>query len=155
MEPTQKPSPKFLIFASAGFIISFILGSAISYFIFSNKNTTEKSVETEKTVAESKIPIGISLLENPIVYQWRGSVEGTVIAKEGQSITVEHKGDKLTMPYNAASTFFGPLVNKKRDKLTPDKIAIGTYVRGEFFTFPWTGDKNNIAISIITVEKSP
>lgn len=158
MENNPLTPHKQKIIIAAVFIFAFILGSAVTFFSLPKEQPIQEVKETvtsEKLISEEKLPIGIELLQNPIVYQWRGSVEGTVIGKGTKSLTIENKGDKIVLPYKAASYFYGPLKDKKREKITPAQIVIGSYVRGEFFTFPWTGDKNNIAISTLTVEKTP
>ncbi len=115
-------------------------------------NNTQKPVSISspsaslsgKTIKESELPMAVNILQNPMVYEWRGSVEGTLVAKDEKSITLEKDEGKITLPINpspAGVKFYtkGLLIaepTKEDSFLSIDKIPIGTRLRGEFWVFP-------------------
>lgn len=61
--------------------------------------------KSTKTIAEEELPIGISLLKNPIISQWQGTVKGKLVAKKEDSITIEDKvGNRITIPLRVSDS---------------------------------------------------
>lgn len=108
---------------------------------------------SKQIISEDELPIGIDLLKNPIVYQWRGSVEGTLIAKDEESITLSSKGAKITIPLYAPSGKRRTPFNNSKGEVDLKDIPLGTNLRGDFFVIPWPNDKNKIVGSLFTVEE--
>lgn len=95
-----------------------------------------------KPQSQTNLPISLELLQNPAVYEWRGSVTGKIIAKDEHTLTLEDdKGNKITLtdllPQGAGT--FKTIYFKKTDtrpiQLTLKDIPLGTTLRGEFFVF--------------------
>lgn len=116
----------------------------------------------QKMVSEDELPVGIDLLKNPIVNQWRGGVEGTLIAKDEKSITLANKGAEITIPLytplgKQRMTKFNNLklakLGENIGEIDLEEIPLGTYLRGDFFVIPWPNDKYKIVGSLFTVEE--
>lgn len=117
---------------------------------------------SQKMVSEDELPVGIDLLKNPIVNQWRGGVEGTLIAKDEKSITLANKGAEITIPLytplgKQRMTKFNNLklakLGENIGEIDLEEIPLGTYLRGDFFVIPWPNDKYKIVGSLFTVEE--
>ena len=122
-----------------------------------------KAQPATQTITQAELPIGLSLLKNPIVYQWRGSVEGTLVAKNGNSFTLEdNKGNSITIllniypgPPQLTTPFFDltkpPTPGEPPQPISIDDVAIGSSLRGSFFVV----DKNKILGSSFEITKKP
>lgn len=129
----------------------------------SNQKQVSVNPPPEKTISENELPVGLELLKNPIVNQWRGAVEGVLVAKDEQSITLSNinKNAKITIPLNPPQgekgqpmTVFHSLKLAKAGKNTRVElkdIPVGKYLRGDFFVVPWLGDKNRTVGSSFTI----
>lgn len=138
----------FLIFTFIVILVLIPLGFYIfkTYFLKTPEKTLpqQTQVSSKSTIEESESPISFDILQNPLVYEWRGSVEGTLVAKDNESITIAKDGQKITLPidpgpngikfYTKESFKIGP--EKDNHFLTIDKIPLGTKLRGEFWVFP-------------------
>lgn len=134
------------------FIVGLFIGAGICYVAVTvNKPATPIKSETS-VVTQKELPVGIPLLKDPMIYQWRGSVEGTLTSKTTNKITLSKDAHTIDIPVVKATDFFGPVKNNTREKITLAQIPIGSYLRGEFFAFPWEGDKNAIKGSYFSVE---
>ncbi|MBI4036633.1 hypothetical protein HY386_02025 [Candidatus Daviesbacteria bacterium] len=101
-----------------------------------------------KTLDESESPIAFDILKNPLVYEWRGSVVGTLVAKDEGSITIsDDKGNKIVIFVQGSSKeiygtkFYKPEAIPDKDgkrftEVTVDKIPLSTKLHGDFFVFP-------------------
>lgn len=149
-DQTSDQAPKKpLIILVISILVAFMVGIVLGNGLSSSKTPQQASKDTEvpqsQKAVEEKIPIGISLLENPIIYQWSGSVDGTLTDKTADSITIAKDGNTITIPVVKASQFFGlpqPVPNSnatKRENITLNDLTIGTRLRGDFFAFPWEG----------------
>lgn len=138
----------------------------VLFKFFQTKPQSEPFLSAEKMISEDELPIGLSLLHNPIINQWRGAVEGILTAKDNKTITLEntkiHKDAKITIPLNAPQseekkpmTAFYNVKLAKYGKSSPEvdlkDIPLGTYLRGDFFVIPWPNDKNKIVGSSFTI----
>lgn len=97
---------------------------------------------TNLAIQENKLPVSLSLLQNPIVYEWAGSVEGKITAKDGHSFVIEDgKGSKITIKITnvvpGSNTVFNTLYfdNIKGKPTTLDSISLGRTLRGTFYIF--------------------
>lgn len=93
-------------------------------------------------IKESDLPISIDLLKNPMVYEWRGDIEGTLIAKDETSLTLSNKGSTLKIPilYPPATkpmTLFFNAAAIKPDTKNPgvplSEVPVGSFLQGDFF----------------------
>lgn len=127
-------------------LVGLILGLVAGLFLPFNKAKAPQ-------VSESELPVSAALLKNPIINQWRGSAEGKVIAKDSASLTIQDdKGNSLVIPFaenpvtKKTGTFFDSVAaatdsSKPAPFITLDDIPLGSYVRGDFFVVPGSGDQ--------------
>lgn len=127
------------------------------YFTKNQQRTTTPTPQpsNQRMVSEDSLPFGLAVLQNPLVYQWRGSVEGELTKKDEASITLTKNGKTIIIPVDSKLTpFFIIPEDKKAKKMksaTIVDIPIGVYLRGEFFTTPKPTDKNSIFGSMFEV----
>src|SRR3989338_6952386 len=57
----------------------------------------------KRSIDRENLAVPYSLLRNPMVYEWRGSVEGTLIAKTKDSIILKKNNATMTIPINTES----------------------------------------------------
>lgn len=104
----------------------------------------------KNSLLEEELPISSSLLKNPVVYQWAGSVRGTLVAKDEKSITLkDDKDNNIKIPLRVdekdknMAAFIDASVpsTKVREPMTVDQISLGSILRGSFFVIPGTKDK--------------
>lgn len=148
------------------FIILFQTAYTLVLFnVFRTKPQSGPVLSSEKMISENELPIGISLLKNPVVDQWQGGVEGSLVTKDETSITLSNKGTIITIPLYAPPSkekmaIFNDLRLAKPGKnmgiIDLKDIPLGTYLRGSFFTIPSPDDKNKIVGGLFTVmNKAP
>lgn len=126
-------------------LIGLGLGIVISRYVLPIPSQPQQSFTTSQiSRADSPLPISSNLLKNPIVYEWRGSILGKVIAKDEHTLTLEDdNGNKITttdlLPEGTIFKTVYLKYSKKTDSkptiLTLKDISIGTKLRGEFFVF--------------------
>lgn len=130
-------------------LVGFALGLLVSRIIFpvSTPSTQQLTTAPETTKAElpADLPIGLDLLKNPAVYEWRGDVNGKVVAKDEHTLTIEdEKGNKITVTEllpDGHGTFkttylkYLKKTNSRPIELTLKDITLGTMLKGEFFVF--------------------
>lgn len=151
-----------LITLFLGFSLGFY---AISIFPVNNtptsssqKEFTLSSVPSKPTIDESKLPISLSLLTNPIVGRWRGYVQGKLtkkdertlnlvdfqgnpIKREGHTFTLaDDKGNSIiitdiTPSGDKFNTIFYDVSNKKKEEASLSAVPIGSYLSGDFWIF--------------------
>lgn len=150
MEPTAyiSPTPWFKRKLLWGFLLVLIL-IPVGFYVFKiyflkTPSPKPAEVSSEAAFKAEEFPIAVDILKNPMVYEWRGSVEGTVTKKDDKSIILEKDGKSITVTidlnpnYTGTKFFTGRGVNKneKAKTLSIDEIRIGSYLRGDFFVFP-------------------
>lgn len=142
-------SSKLLIYA-----LILLVGILIGYFSYSmlpfGKSTvvsTPQSLNTtpsnpsQPSITEDKSPVSISLLTNPIVYEWRGSITGKLTTVNPDSYVIkDDKGNSITLFYKTPSmdpwkTVFLQSDGKEWKDTTLGAISIGSTLRGDFFIF--------------------
>lgn len=179
MEPVPAPQPqsfipsnikyrpyiKFILLIILAILLAVLVALGINYFLPSKDSLTTQQTPTqltsEPTIKESELPIGLSILKNPAVYQWNGSVEGTLVAKDARSITIKDKsGATITIVVDPEGTRFFSQTSISRpigEQYVPlEKIPLGAHLRGSFFVIPKEGDKNRIVGSSFTyLDKNP
>ena len=125
------------------------LGLLISRIIFpvSPQPSQQPTIAPQIPKADlpTDLPISLRLLQNPAVYEWRGSVTGKIVAKDEHTLTLEdEKGNKITVTDllpNGSGTFkttylkYIKKTNSRPIKLTLKNISLRTMLRGEFFVF--------------------
>lgn len=113
----------------------------------------------DQTIKESELPIAADIFKNPIVYEWWGSVEGILVAKDDQSITLEKNGNRITIlikdePGGTGTSFFteeSAKLGPKAQETPINDIPLGSHLRGNFLVHP--ADKNKIIGSSFTILK--
>lgn len=98
-----------------------------------------KEIITNKTATD--LPIGLELLKNPIVNQWRGAVEGELVEKTNDYIVInDEKGNSISIPLGEVpgrgknAIFFD--LKKSKNQISLDEIPVGTKLLGDFFVIP-------------------
>lgn len=101
---------------------------------------TAPSTTPKPSIDESKLPISLALLTNPIVYEWRGSVKGKLTQKDDHTFTlVDDQGNSITITDITAIgdkfniQFYDKTNNRKQILL--DTIPLGSILLGDFFIF--------------------
>lgn len=143
------------IFKSVVFIpvITLLLGFGLGFITKSilplNKTPTVPAQQTmlpsptplKPTVDESKLPISLPLLTNPIVFEWRGSVKGKLTRKDEHSFTlVDEQGSSITITDIIPSgdifkTLFFDKTNNEKKEVSLSALPLGSILLGDFFIF--------------------
>ena len=131
-------------------VLGFGLGFVAKSFLSSNTTQTPPSQKallsspppSNPTIDESKLPISLALLTNPIVYEWRGSVNGKLTKKDEHTFTlVDDKGNSITITDKMPSgevfktMFFEQISQGKQQESSLSTIPIGSTLMGDFFIF--------------------
>lgn len=162
-----KNKPILILIAFLILAVGILLGFYANILLASKKiqNTDKTTIQpARQKIDESKLPISLDLLQNPVVYQWRGSVEGTLVEKNDDSITIrDDKGNSITIlnrvspksSYPAMMTVFFDSSSPKGPikKVAFGDLVVGSRLRGDFFVVP--GDKNIIVGSSFEIIKKP
>jgi hypothetical protein len=94
---------------------------------------------------EKKWRVSPSLLTNPVVYEWRGSVKGKLVRKDEHLLVIEKEGVTVEVTDLTASGKwnweFHRLINGKTDNVSLKDISIGTWLAGDVWAFKETPDK--------------
>lgn len=128
------------------------LGTNLFFFLKQQQPLPQLPAPSQIT-AEANLPIGLALLKNPIINQWRGGVEGVLVAKDEDSFTIkDDKGNSIKIPIRISfdfrpgmTIFYDFTAAKKPGETTavPLKdIPLNSRLRGDFFVLPQ--DKNEI-----------
>lgn len=81
-----------------GFIAKSVLPSNTTQTHSSQKAILPSPTPQKPTIDESKLPISLALLTNPIVYEWRGSVQGKLTKKDEHAFTLlDDQGNSITI----------------------------------------------------------
>lgn len=116
-----------------------------TYFMKSSSPPTQLPAQIqEKVIEEDKLPIAVDILQNPLVYEWRGSVEGVLVAKDEKYIILEKNNQEITILISSdpnGTKFFNieGIPNKQKNNknfIELVDIPIGTQLRGDFWIFP-------------------
>lgn len=138
-----------IILLIAGFTLGFIIKPIINPQTTNEPQATNAPLSQKSTFNESQLPISLNILQNPLVYEWRGNVRGKLIAKDQNSLTLEDKtGNKLIITNKTASgSIFKTVFFKKSGsawkEASSSAISVGNNLRGEFFIFK---DGNNTPV---------
>lgn len=141
------------------FVAVFLLGVcsslAFTYFTLPREPRQKTSIKCDKTTAAppvecevkaEELPIGTALLKNPLVYEWRGSIEGKLVEKDEHTFIVEDgKGNRITITdITPSGVVFKTIFERKTKegfvKTSLKEIPIGTKLRGDFWIMK--GGKN-------------
>ena len=155
--------PKFILLLILFFCL--VIGVAVGLFgsRFLKSNQPTKAVNQ---IAEEQLPIAVSLLKNPLIKQWRGGLEGTLVAKSENSMVIrDDKGNSLTIPLRVsegveAMTYFydttaveATASGKGAPFVKINQILLESYLRGDFFVVPGTGSSQIVGGSFVVVKK--
>lgn len=82
-------------------------------------------------VMESALPIDGSILTNGIIYEWRGSIEGNVVGRDGNSLTIQKDGNRIVIKVHDTLTTLYDLTGETPKKITIDGIPDLAFIRSE------------------------
>jgi len=118
-------SQKTLLISFLLVVVSLIVG-----FVAGRGGTT--SVPGSGT---QELPISVSFLTSPTVSQWRADMEGTLIAKTGDSFTLEQDGGRITISVSTSALFYNATIseNGRNPEVALADIPIGTTLKGGAF----------------------
>lgn len=135
------------------FFFGLTLGSSASLFFLSKQQLTlqpqlpppssQPQSPQLQQITEADLPVGLFLLKNPIVYEWRGSVEGKLIKKDAHLFTLEDKNGKridITDITPSGEIFKTIFLDTEGKQTTLSTVSVGTTLRGDFWVFK--GGKN-------------
>lgn len=115
-------------------LLLLIIGFLAGFFAY-------RYLPVTKQADQSKLPISQELLRNPLIYEWRGSVAGNLVAKDKYTFTLKNdKGNSLdistlTSEGQPWSVKFFLLQNNAWQEASLSAIPVGTKLRGDFFIF--------------------
>lgn len=119
--------------------IGFIFGFATKTVI-NPQQAANAPVTAKPSFDESKLPISLSLLTNPIIDEWRGGLKGKVTKKDEHTFTLEDDtGNSIVITDLMASgdqwktTVFEK--NNRFKQASFSAIQVGNTVSGDFFIF--------------------
>lgn len=135
-----------------------LLGVVLSRYVFKTQiNVPSITQPLPLKIDESKLPISLPLLLNPIVYEWRGSVQGRLTEKKenyftltdpnGNSITIN---DKVPSGEVFKAVFYEKTESKWKEVSLKD-VPLGSNLLGDFFIFK--GAKNTPVGSSFKVDR--
>lgn len=139
-------------------VLGLVAGAFVTKMLLPSKSTGPVKV------ADAKLPIATSLLTNPIVSQWRGSVEGVLTAKDENSITIaDEEGNSLTVPLKVSDsknmTLFYDRTSEASASADPrmpvelDLIKVGSYLRGDFFVVGGEDNSRIVGSSFTAIDQ--
>lgn len=139
--PAQPPHRSILnkniFFFPAFLLLGFVIGFIVRPVIIPQK-IIQPAVQIP-AIDESKLPISLALLTNPIVYEWSGSVTGKITKKEEHSFTiVDDKGNSITitdLPSQGSRWDWSFLDSIKHKEASYSAVPVGSNLRGNFFIF--------------------
>ncbi|MDP3955593.1 MAG: hypothetical protein Q8Q15_04515 [bacterium] len=149
-----------IFFALLMLLLGFLLGFGADRLLLTKKPQNFISTIAQplpQNIDESKLPVSLSLLQNPIVYEWRGSVKGKVIAKEPYSFTLEDdKKNRITITDRTPSgglfrTAFLKKTASTWEETSSSAVSVGSNLTGDFFIFK--GGKNTPIGSSFNIEE--
>lgn len=143
--PFNKTLFIYLMVLLVGFFLGFVSWYIVPFgkpSILPQKTTVSVPISSPKpTNDESKLFISLSLLTNPIVYQWHGSVEGKMTKKDEHTFTlVDEKGNNITITDllpngDVFKTMFLNKDDRQGKPISLKDIPVGSIIRGGFFIF--------------------
>lgn len=154
-------------------LLGIIVGSVSTLFFFQKIQPAEIRNNAQLTASETrkvdssqifpkvdveKLPISLELLQNPMVYEWRGSIMGKIVSKGSDSFVVEDDSKNrivITEVMPSGIKFNTRYVIKKKDgssvSVKLDDVPLGSKViSGEFWIFK--GGKNTPVGGIFLIE---
>ena len=148
------------------FILVLAVGFAVGFMAYKFITKEKQGQVSGNTIAESELPIAVSLLKNPIVGEWRGALEGTLTAKDSDSITINDDQKNsikilLTVPPSSKinTLFFDSTQatssGAPKRSVSLDSIPLGSYLRGDFIVVSREDRKDMIAGSLFTRIEKP
>lgn len=158
MNGSLSPTTRFLVPLSL-FIVGFALGAFMQSQV-PRVPLAQPPQESGEKALEENLPVDPQILLNPIVYEWRGSVEGAIVEKkeDNSSFVVQDKeGNKITLSTKGPTGESWKTTFLKRDssqkigfaELSLADVEVGTKVRGDFWIFK-TG-KNLPVANLFTI----
>ena len=123
--------------------LGLVVGVVAVFLILPQQEVAKPPISQQNLpISQQNLPISLELLQNPIVYEWRGGIKGKVVDKDEHTLTLEdEKGNKITVTdlLPSGSGVFKTTYLKKAVprviELTLNEIPLGTTFRGEFFIF--------------------
>lgn len=143
------------------FAFGVLVGLGVTYFLLPSKlgfrpqalpPAISVGQVSETGVTEDMLPVGLEVLQNPVVYEWRGSVRGRLISKDESSFILEDdEGNRITISERTAfgERFRTSYYDTTEEVATPsgtlkeislNDIPLGATLGGEVWIF--SGGKN-------------
>lgn len=129
-------------------VLILLIGFALGYLANNYISPKILPQQSSQNISAADLSIAINLLKNPIIYQWRGAVEGKLTAKDDKSITLsDDQGHSITIEVTTGSTgtkFSSQSAisqGKLRESVNHLNIPLGTFLRGDFFVIPPKGNQ--------------
>lgn len=120
--------PKPLLIGALILILATV--AFVSYFLGSTTKSQPVSEEQkEAMIKEADLPLPASILQNPLIYEWKGSVEGVLIAKTDTNITLGKNGKRITITVLKNYTKFYRLPSSQ--ELSLADIPLNSSLRGD------------------------
>lgn len=122
-------------------LLTLILGLALGFGanrVLTKSNSLAQSQAIRGQV-EQKLPASIEILQNPLITEWTGHVQGQLTEKKADSFTLENKGSKLTIDIHKLFTGFYSATDSSKitpDNITYGQIPIGSYLQGNITIEP-------------------
>lgn len=106
------------------------------------------------------LPVPLETLTNRAIYDWIGSVEGTIASKDGQSstITIEKAGSRITAKVVKDLTSISDATQTPAKVITLADVKLGSFVRSEIWlpvegAVPASGVPGDIVVRYLTVHQ--
>lgn len=129
---TSQSYTKIIIFTLVALIIGVNAGIVIGKVFFENNKSSEATTQSIPTADQHTLDDPTTILQNKVFTEWLGSVEGTLIEKNTDSLVIEKDGEKLKIYLQDNLTKFmkrAPGANTP-EFLQLEEIPVGTYLRG-------------------------
>lgn len=131
------------VLIGGGLVLILATVAFVSYSLGSASKSQPVSEQKEPVVKVTDLPLPISTLQNPLIYEWQGSVEGVLVEKNDKNFTLEKDGKRITITVKNGYTAFYKQGATGSAKLTIKDVPEGTTVRGTV----WLSLKGKLALS--------
>lgn len=154
--------------ALAGGVIGFSGGALVQSPVSPSGNIIQPTPQNGKVILEEDVPVPLDTLANPIISEWRGSADGTLVAKTDTTFTLEKDGYRLTVLFSPGfsriyqaqppPTTPNETSNEPARELTLDEVPLNVRMLGSVWlphkdgTLPIVGTKGEALAVTFTAE---
>lgn len=135
--------PKPLIIGALILILTILAFVSFRFFGSTGKPQIVSDKQKEPMVKEADLPLPVSTLQNPLIYEWQGSVEGVLVEKNDKNFTLEKNDKRITISIKKSYTAFYKQGATGSAKLTIKDVPEGATVRGTV----WLALKGKLALT--------